>query len=88
MMNCRMRFIASSILLCYVALLVVGCGKNYTGELLPEPERVDEAPDFLSDDEWDSMMSLPPLPYAPPPDLTDSDSKLSSEEQRQSEQPD
>ena len=87
MINYRMLFTSSSILLCYIALLVVGCGKDYTGDLLPEPERVDEALDLLSEDEWDSMMSLPPLPYAPPPDFTDSDSKLSSEEPRQSEQP-
>ena len=88
MINCRMLFIASSILLCYVALFVAGCGKDYTGNLLPERNQVDGTPDLLSEDEWDTMMSLPPLPYAPPPDLTDSDAKLSSEEPKQPEQPD
>ena len=88
MINNRMLFIASSILLGCVALLVVGCGKDYTGDLLPESAHFDEALDLLSEDEWNSMMSLPPLPYAPPPNLTDSDSKLSSEEPTQPEQPD
>ena len=85
---CRMLFIVLFILLWFSALIVVGCGKDYTGELRPDRDCVEETLDALAEDEWDTMIVLPPLPYAPPPDLTNSDSILCGEEPRQPEQRD
>lgn len=85
MRNCRMLIIVSHFLLCCFVSLVVGCSEDYTGDLLPERNQGDGTPDLLSEDDLDTMMSLPPLPYAPPPDLTDSDSGWRNEAPRQPE---
>ncbi|MDE0184436.1 MAG: hypothetical protein OXP71_03135 [Candidatus Poribacteria bacterium] len=58
-----------------VVLILTGCSQHKPTEFRPAADHHEEAIDLLSDEEWESLMSLPPLPYAPPPDLTDCDTK-------------
>ena len=53
-----------------VVLLLVGCGEEDLKEMLPEMEHSMETLDLFGEVEWETVMSLSPLPDAPPPNLT------------------
>ena len=64
-----------AVLIYLVVLILTGCSRHNPTEFRPAAEHHEETIDLFSDEEWESVMSLPPLPYAPPPDLTDCDTK-------------
>ena len=55
--------------LCNVFLLFVGCDEN-AGDILSQIESPTHVLDFFSEDEWQLIMSLSPLPATPPPNPT------------------
>ncbi len=71
----RARFWHPALLICHVVLIFVGCSGHHPTEFRPAAEHHEETIDLFSDEEWESVISLSPLPYAPPPDLTDCDTK-------------
>ena len=56
-------------LLCSIALCFVGCDEN-VGDILSQIEPTTQTPDFFSVEEWEIIISLSPLPDAPPPNPT------------------
>lgn len=55
---------------CNVVLFFVGCGEDDPGPMRPETEHLPEMLNLFSEDEWETVMSLSPLPDTPPPNLT------------------
>lgn len=59
------------LLICNVVLFfITGCDEEWVGETLTTLEHPTDTPDFFSQDEWDIVMGLSPLPDTPPPNPT------------------
>lgn len=62
-------FTIFSFLLCGIILFFVGCSEN-AGDILTQIEPTPQTPNFFSTEEWELVVSLSPLPGAPPPNPT------------------
>ena len=56
--------------LCNIVLFFVGCDEDDPGAVRPEIEHLPEILNLFSEDEWETVMSLSPLPDMPPPNPT------------------
>ena len=54
----------------FVLFFMTGCDEERVGETLTMLEHSTDTPDFFSQDEWDIVISLSPLPDTPPPNPT------------------
>ena len=59
-----------TLFLCNVSLLFIGCDEERAGNILSQIEQPAETLEFFSQDEWKIVISLSPLPEAPPPNPT------------------
>ena len=59
-----------TLFLCNVSLLFMGCDEERAGNILSQIEQPTETLEFFSQDEWEIIASLSPLPNAAPPNPT------------------
>ena len=59
-----------TLFLCNVSLLFMGCDEERVGDVLSQIEHSAEIPNLFSEDEWEIVRHLSPLPDAPPPNPT------------------